>query len=61
MAHMSSKTNPRPTPENKMDPANKKIMRVWAHKGVKAAVSAMFKHPETKKPLSYSEMRAYYG
>jgi len=48
-------------PENKMDPVNKKIMRVWAHKGVKAAVSAMFKHPETKKPLTYGEMRAFYG
>ena len=44
----------------KEDP-NKKIFRVWKEKGEEAAVSAMFTHPETKKPLTYAEMRGFYG
>lgn len=44
----------------KEDP-NKRIFRVWEEEGEKAAVSAMFKHPETKKPLTYAEMRGLYG
>ena len=44
----------------KKDP-NRIVAKIWNEKGPKAAVSEMFKHPETKQPLSYGEMRDFYG
>lgn len=58
---MSTEKKQRETATAKKEDPNKKILRVWEEKGEKAAVSAMFQHPETKKPLTYAEMRMFYG
>ena len=44
-----------------MDDANKKATDVMANEGMKAAVEHMLTDPDTKRPLSYSEMRSRYG
>ena len=46
---------------SQMDNNNKKAADVMVSKGVDAAVEHMFKHHNTGKPMSYSEMRYYYG
>ena len=46
---------------NNMDANNKTAANIMNTKGMEAAVEHMFKHPETGKPMSYSEMRYYYG
>ena len=46
---------------NNMDVNNKTAANIMNTKGMEAAVEHMFKHPETGKPMSYSEMRYYYG
>lgn len=47
--------------EDYMDDKNKKAMKIAKTQGLDAAVKHMFKHPTTGKPMSYSEMRYYYG
>ena len=47
--------------EDYMDDNNKKAMKIVKTQGLDAAVKHMFKHPTTGKPMSYSEMRYYYG
>ena len=44
-----------------MDEANKEATDVMANEGMKAAVEHMLTDPDTKRPLSYSEMRSRYG
>lgn len=44
-----------------MDDNNKKAYNIFKTKGTDKAIEHMFKHPETGKPLSYSEMRSFYG
>lgn len=44
-----------------MDDNNKKAWNILKTKGTDEAIEHMFKHPETGKPLSYSEMRCFYG
>lgn len=46
---------------NNMDVNNKTAANIMNTKGMEAAVEHMFKHPETGKPMTYSEMRYYYG
>ena len=46
---------------NNMDNNNKTASHIMNTKGMEAAIEHMFKHPETGKPMSYSEMRYYYG
>lgn len=46
---------------NNMDDNNKIASNIMNTKGIGAAIEHMFKHPETGKPMSYSEMRYYYG
>jgi len=46
---------------NNMDDNNKIAANIMNTKGMDAAVEHMFKHPKTGKPMSYSEMRYYYG
>ena len=46
---------------NQMDKNNQKALDVGAEKGEKAMFEHMFKHPETGRALSYSEMRMFYG
>jgi hypothetical protein len=46
---------------NNMDANNKTAANIMNTKGMEAAVEHMFKHPETGKPMTYSEMRYYYG
>ena len=46
---------------NNMVANNKTAANIMNTKGMEAAVEHMFKHPETGKPMSYSEMRYYYG
>ena len=46
---------------NNMDDNNKTASNIMNTKGMEAAIEHMFKHPETGKPMSYSEMRYYYG
>lgn len=38
-----------------------KACNIFKTKDTDAAIEYMFKHPETGKPLSYSEMRCFYG
>ena len=47
--------------EDYMDDNNKKAMKIAKTQGLDAAVKYMFTHPTTGKPMSYSEMRYYYG
>lgn len=47
--------------EDYMDDNNKKAMEVAKTQGLDAAVKHMFTHPTTSKPMSYAEMRYYYG
>ena len=50
-----------------MDENNLRIAEVWANEGVEKAVEKMFQHPKEKdgndnpRPMSYSEMRYFYG
>lgn len=44
-----------------MDEYNKKALEIGKTKGCDEMVKHMFKHPETGRPLSYSEMRMFYG
>ena len=46
---------------NNMDDNNKTASHIMNTKCMEAAIEHMFKHPETGKPMSYSEMRYYYG
>lgn len=46
---------------NNMDVNNKTAANIMNTKGMEAAIEHMFKHPETGKPMTYSEMRYYYG
>ena len=46
---------------NNMDDNNKTASNIMNTKGTGVAIEHMFKHPETGKPMSYSEMRYYYG
>jgi hypothetical protein len=46
---------------NNMDDNNKTAAHIMNTKGIDAAVEHMFKHPNTGKPMSYSEMRSFYG
>ena len=46
---------------SKMDDNNKKAIDVMATKGMDAAVKHMFTHPSTGKPMTYSQMRHFYG
>jgi hypothetical protein len=47
--------------EDHMDDNNKKALKVMKTQGMEAAIEHMFKHPETGKPMTYGEMRYYYG
>jgi hypothetical protein len=44
-----------------MDVNNKTAANIMNTKGMESAVEHMFKHPKTGKPMTYSEMRYYYG
>ena len=44
-----------------MDSYNKKAMNVLVNKGHNAFVKHCFTHPKTGKPMSYSDMRGFYG
>lgn len=44
-----------------MDKYNKKAIEVFYTKGKKEFIEHVFKHPETGKRMSYSEMRSFYG
>lgn len=44
-----------------MDEYNKKATEVLFTKSEEEFMEHVFKHPETGKPLSYSEMRSFYG
>jgi len=44
-----------------MDKNNKKALNIGKTKGEKAMIEHMFKHPKTGRPLSYGEMRMFYG
>lgn len=58
----NNSTDEQPPPPAKTDAdPNSTIMKVWKEQGAQAAVAEMFKHPETKKPLTYSEMRGFFG
>jgi hypothetical protein len=46
---------------NDMDKHNKNAMDILATKGFDAAIEHMFIHPQTGKPMSYSQMRELYG
>ena len=46
---------------NDMDKNNKNAMDILATKGFDAAIEHMFIHPQTGKPMSYSQMRELYG
>ena len=46
---------------NNMDVNNKTAANIMNTKGMESAVEHMFKHPKTGKPMTYSEMRYYYG
>ena len=46
---------------NSMDKNNKHIMDVMESDGTSAAISEMFKHPDSGRTLSYAEMRSFYG
>jgi len=52
---------PKASLKQNMDTNNSKIIDIWRTQGTKAAIHNMFTHPETGKPLSYSEMRSFYG
>ena len=47
--------------EDRMNYNNKKAMNVMKNEGMEAAVEHMFKHPKTGKPMTYGEMRSFYG
>ena len=44
-----------------MDDNNKNILNIGIEQGEQAMFAAMFKDPETNKPLTYGEMRCLYG
>lgn len=44
-----------------MDDNNKNILNIGIEQGEQAMFAAMFKDPKTNKPLSYGEMRRFYG
>jgi len=44
-----------------MDSNNKNAMKVLVNEGHNAFVRHCFTHPETGRPLSYAEMRGFYG
>ena len=47
--------------EDYMDDNNKKAMEIANTQGIEAAVKHMFINPNTGEPMSYAEMRYYYG
>lgn len=44
-----------------LDSNNANILKIWAEKGVKEAVTQMFVDPNDGSRLGYGEMRMYYG
>ena len=44
-----------------MDNLNKDALNVMASQGTEAVIKHMFTHPETGRPLTYGEMRSFYG
>ena len=44
-----------------MDEYNKKAFKVMCTQPMEKAVEYMFTHPQTGKPMSYGEMRHFYG
>ena len=46
---------------NVMDENNKKAMEIMNTQSMEKAVEYMFTHPQTGKPMSYGEMRYFYG
>ena len=47
--------------EDYMNDNNKKAMEVAKTQGIEASVKHMLIHPKTGEPMSYAEMRYYYG
>lgn len=47
--------------QNNMDENNKKAMEIMNTQSMEKAVEYMFTHPQTGKPMSYGEMRYFYG
>lgn len=44
-----------------MDTNNKNISDIMVSQGMDCAVESMFKHPKTGKPMTWGEMRSFYG
>ena len=45
----------------KEEDENKKAIDILKNQGLDAAANFMFTNPETKKPMSYSDMRSRFG
>tara|TARA_Y100000593_G_C4040810_1_gene205029 strand:- start:2 stop:232 length:231 start_codon:yes stop_codon:yes gene_type:complete len=45
----------------KMDENNLKIAKVMSEQGMEAAAKQMFTHPYENRPMTYGEMRSFYG
>ena len=47
--------------QKNMDKYNRKAAQVMVEKGHSAFIKHCFTHPETGKPMTYAEMRGFYG